>query len=1383
MGKILVHLIALLAIFSIAGASASPAYDDVPHRSSKKDDVWAHSRYILEGRDFNSSSKTSMQIDEAYAIVQKAQLEQSKFNAARYHNVARGSKFQGSNTRQGPNAVESVRLAATIVAEYEARKTPVHKIKEKRAASFWMEGVTHGAVALGGSSGYSVFRNVKDYGAVGDGKTDDTAAINKAISSGNRCGANCGASSTTPAIVYFPAGTYLISAPLEAYYYTQMIGNAASPPTIKGAKSFIGLGLISSDYYIPQAGGNEWYINQNNFFRQIRNFVLDMTSVPNSFAGQDYAPAGIHWQVAQATSLQAITIKMHAGSATTHVGIFMENGSGGFMSDVNFVGGAVGAIFGNQQFTVRNFSFSGCKNAVQMLWDWAFTLKGFTIDNCKVGINATGGSGGADAQQGQGTGSLTIIDSTISNTPTGVLLTVTGANATSIMLENVQFKGVSVGVSNNGKTLLAGSSDLGNSGVWASGVIYDSSHQTGDGKGKSQGTGVTPVTWAYPSDLQGTSGWFQRSKPQYETTDAGSFTSIRTFGAKGDGSTDDTAAIKSALSSMAGSGKILWIPYGTYIVTDTIVVKPGTKIVGEIWPQIMARGPKFSDVDNPQVMVQVGNPGDKGVVEMQDLLFTTKGATAGAILMQWNIGAKAKGSAALWDCHFRVGGAVGTNLQVAQCPKLTGTVNPKCIAASTHIYIQGDGYFENMWAWTADHDMDSGPDQTQIDIYTGRGIVINSQGPTWLYGSASEHNVLYQYQIQNSKNIFLGMIQTESPYFQGSAPPAPAPILNVTHEPAQNKFKRGLFDRSFIDDVYDTVPERKLAKRAAQDFSYDPAFSNCVSSNPECSMSWALRILGSDEITIYGAGLYSWFQNYDQSCLASDKCQTVLAEIDDYSVYRTVIYNLITIGAQVMIETSSGYNAQALDNKNGFASSVLAFVVPVANSNGADPDIGSGLEGGIIGVSKAVTFQDGSTAPGDGNALVLISAVRSIPQFYQGPGVGQDIPNYYTYEYYGIRPSDSLDCNAITTNSNPPALTEDSPAGPSTGGGPNVKPAKGPPKSSSRKFNIFGSDCSFTGIDTGSKWTGDKEGTVIGYIQCDGASQKISCVKPTQPSKGEFVCPLAEYIPLAVCYLPSQKTPRSLDKPALQAHEIGPELFYYALRFASFYRAGRQLFYTRRLNWSRGMEGLSYAANLAARMFGLQTIWQGWPSPEVDGDSADYYDFYGIDNPSGWLRDIAGTPAQDDYFRGMSAEFANQATGDVFVLTDNPRNIVEYPILTRPGSPVTRIIAGDSETATDWWVIYDSSNPLITRQHPVRHSGPTTPAHLKRSIDLRRRGLVVVGNQLVDIGGTTESDRDSYGAICLNSNLFSQLKTCWGKLVMDPWLTHERPAGGIDFFG
>ena len=44
---------------------------------------------------------------------------------------------------------------------------------------FWMESIQHQGVAAFNAkpSKYQVFRNVKDFGAKGDGKKDDTAAI------------------------------------------------------------------------------------------------------------------------------------------------------------------------------------------------------------------------------------------------------------------------------------------------------------------------------------------------------------------------------------------------------------------------------------------------------------------------------------------------------------------------------------------------------------------------------------------------------------------------------------------------------------------------------------------------------------------------------------------------------------------------------------------------------------------------------------------------------------------------------------------------------------------------------------------------------------------------------------------------------------------------------------------------------------------------------------------------------------------------------------------------------------------------------------------------------------------------------------------------------
>jgi glucan 1,3-beta-glucosidase len=76
-----------------------------------------------------------------------------------------------------------------------------------------------------------------------------------------------------------------------------------------------------------------------------------------------------------------------------------------------------------------------------------------------------------------------------------------------------------------------------------------------------------------------------------------------------------------------------------------------------------------------------------------------------------------------------------------------------------HLTPESSGYFENVWAWVADHDIDFSvypsnvSTAAQVSVYSGRGVLIESQGPTWLYGSASEHSVLYQYQLLNAKDV------------------------------------------------------------------------------------------------------------------------------------------------------------------------------------------------------------------------------------------------------------------------------------------------------------------------------------------------------------------------------------------------------------------------------------------------------------------------------------------------------------------------------------------------------------------------------------------------------------------------------------------------------
>lgn len=682
-----------------------------------------------------SSSSSASQSSSANSSGSSSASSSGPQSSSASSTASSSSSSSGTVTSSSSSITSSASLSSSSTSS-SITSSSASSASALPSCYYWLENIDHQGISAFGPSDYTVFRNVKDYGAKGDGVTDDTAAINAAISDGGRCApGSCASSTLTPAVVYFPAGTYIVSAPIIDYYYTQIIGNPNCVPTIKASSGFSGAWVIDGDQY--QAGGVLGFGSTNIFWRQIRNFIIDMTSVPASTA-----LVGIHWPTAQATSLQNIVFKMSEASGTQHEGVFIESGSGGFMTDLVFYGGNIAAYWGNQQFTTRNLTFYNAVTAINQLWDWGWTYKGITIDNCTVGLNISGLNNGAQA-----VGSVVLIDSTISNTEIGVSTARTPSNnnpATggSAIFENVVLHNVGTAIQGpTGNTILAGGSLSIN--AYGQGNAY-----TPTGPNTIQQP-ITPNS--RPGSLTSGGAFYQRSKPQYASFSASSFVSVRSFGATGNGKTDDTSTLQAAIDNAASSGLIVFVDAGTYLVTDTIKIPAGSKIVGESYSVIMSSGSTFADITNPVPVVQVGEAGDSGIVEWSDMIVSTQGAQAGAILIEWNLAAPASSPGGMWDVHARIGGFAGSNLQLANCPTTNTTtatasnINENCIAAfmSMHVTPSASGlYLENVWLWTADHDVED-PNVTQITVYTGRGLYVESTaGTIWLYGTAVEHHSL-----------------------------------------------------------------------------------------------------------------------------------------------------------------------------------------------------------------------------------------------------------------------------------------------------------------------------------------------------------------------------------------------------------------------------------------------------------------------------------------------------------------------------------------------------------------------------------------------------------------------------------------------------------------
>lgn len=166
----------------------------------------------------------------------------------------------------------------------------------------------------------------------------------------------------------------------------------------------------------------------------------------------------------------------------------------------------------------------------------------------------------------------------------------------------------------------------------------------------------------------------------------------------------------------------------------------------------------------------------------------------------------------------------------------------------------------------------------------------STAGTFWLYGTAVEHHVFYQYQLSGTTNIFMGQIQTETPYYQPT-PNAESPFPVVS----------SLNDPNFA--------------------------SSCSGVSGNCAAAWAFRVINSSNILVYGAGTYSFFSEYSTTCSTFSAGQTCQARINSLegTISNVNIYNLNTIGAQSMLNNNGAQVAYYNDNVNVFPSCVAVY--------------------------------------------------------------------------------------------------------------------------------------------------------------------------------------------------------------------------------------------------------------------------------------------------------------------------------------------------------------------------------------------------------------------------------------------------------------------------
>jgi glucan 1,3-beta-glucosidase len=513
------------------------------------------------------------------------------------------------------------------------------------------------------------FVSVRDFGARGDNVTDDTVAIQKAINWGRlqtpvaKHPPTLGGRPYAPArraIVYLPPGRYVVADTLVLPYFTQLRGSTVEPPTLVLRASSQGFAGPALKPIIATAGGSNqstpWW---RDGFHANDMFYLEIQSLAIEVGPSNDGAVGIFWNVAQQTSLRDITIRDAAVGIDVSVtdGYVTPQhssagvGGGGTIEDITIVGGRVGMRLAGSQFAMRGLHFKG-QNETAMHTNSAVWTFGFaTVDASDTPALLT-----VDGHTGNNQlNNIVLLDVTLANI-TGPSAIVLPADGIPLLLENLSYTGtaeppaatVTAGASvwlNASRSVgrWAGWAGQNQNGTLANGIVVGSELLT-----SSRISLPSQRVQALPSRPR---PWFdelQRTEICNAVTDCD---------AKGNNRTDDTAKLQACVRRCTA----VFLPSGVYMISDTLLLRHNSVLVGEALSQIFlgSGSAGFGDPTVPKPVVDT--PDDVGgSVRVTEITIQTGGGNRGAVLLRWRVGP----ASGLWDVHLNISSNVSDKRSV-----------------------------------------------------------------------------------------------------------------------------------------------------------------------------------------------------------------------------------------------------------------------------------------------------------------------------------------------------------------------------------------------------------------------------------------------------------------------------------------------------------------------------------------------------------------------------------------------------------------------------------------------------------------------------------------------------------------------------------------------
>jgi sugar lactone lactonase YvrE len=555
---------------------------------------------------------------------------------------------------------------------------------------------------------------------------DSSAALQAAIDKAS-------AASRREGIVFVPAGRYMLSHTVYLWPGIRLIGYGATRPVFAlpdhtpGFQTgmgvmvmFTGLTPIES----PRAGIRIAFpppgsvppndkvadANPNTFYSAISNIDFEI-------GDGNPAAVAVRFHVAQHSFLSHMNFHVGSGLAALYQ-------VGNEAEDLHFYGGRYGILTENTspawQFTLIDATFEGQRDAAIREHEAGVTLIRDAFANVPKAI---------DIDEGY-PDQLWVKDCRFERVrDAAVTISKEDNPLTEVGFENAVLRDVPVfaRLRESGKTI-AGKGPLYQVKEFNYGLIVP-----GEGRMGTMGVryDAVPLT-SLPAALG-------RAIPALPASSE--WVNVHTLGVKGDGASDDTAAIQQAIEAH----RVLYFPSGHYVVRDTLKLKPDTVLIG-LHPtltqiDLLDETPGFGGVGAPKAVI-LAPSGGKNI--LSGIGIFTGGINPRAVGVLWNAGEQSL----IDDVRFLGGHGSGTNPY-----NNDHTADPD-------LRKRWDSQYPSLW-------IADGGGGTFADIWTPNTfaqagfVVSNTKTPGHVYELSNEHHVRNEIRFDHVENWDINAPQTE----------------------------------------------------------------------------------------------------------------------------------------------------------------------------------------------------------------------------------------------------------------------------------------------------------------------------------------------------------------------------------------------------------------------------------------------------------------------------------------------------------------------------------------------------------------------------------------------------------------------------------------------